>query len=333
MKRQRASQTMIPRFIDTLKELRAEYRQFTTAEERRFATETDHNHLYDLYGSGKVYRQKLEEAKQAHAKRTGKARKQFKDGISEAVANLETQIRREAGTPFTVQPVNDFLRMNIPVNHTELEILSEQFGGTYWSDKILAELAKQNGVTNVPIPPDAEIQLTILSDVLTEAENFCADPKRDGDEPTIFRMTDRMLNRWETELSNGLLSFTPEQLASRALETATKSGQAPVETALKVGNIYLNLKRGGETEALDLFLAGLAERDLDTSMLSFCGTETRDAILAYRRGERIYQPKQDSKKSESEDKPLSDADKAVASALSAKVAEVKAAERAETSAE
>lgn len=331
MQRIRSSIQMAPAVIDQIKELRKSYQDFVKSEDARFARETNHDKLYAEWGSGTRYRQELDRLKTEHQERINKARADFQKSLVETVTPLQDQIYAEVQNMVIAPNISAFLASGITLDKTELDVLAENYGNQYWTSRAIAELAERSGVAMQNLP-SAQTQLSAIEELLHEADVFISDSRDAEIDNAISHLTLRQLSRAEQAITGGLNTYTPQQLSLRATEEVRRAGYGITERGLKIANIVRNFQQSNEHEALHYFLAAIAEdQTIDHSVLSFCSEEARHLIAQYRNGKQVYAKKHDDDKSQ--DKPLSEADQAVASALSAKVAEMKAAERVETSAE
>lgn len=179
-----------------------------------------------------------------YAETVKRARSQALDAIEEGYSKAVNAEKSKLRGFCDAAPVFRSLELlkGLPLTVEEFSELVDIYGGkSYWSDKLLKEVADNNGIDPAGmLELDFGYKMQILTDIRDyfsrKIENF--DIERDDVDLLGVSLSDNMIRLTEEKLTNGFInySFTPERRARMMLDDAGKLNN-PFLIASRVSNL------------------------------------------------------------------------------------------------
>lgn len=199
--------------------------------------------------------------------------------LSEVMPELQSARQRAENaltlTDTEVKKLDTLKRFaDIPLAQREIDILAEKYGGGYWSDRLLKQLAEQNsceyllGGARVSEKLDALDQLE--SGINTFLNSYTGEGTTSYD--VLRSVSDRVVYELERQFTGGYrdVRLTPAQKARRAV-TVCKSQPDFLSKSIKLANSY----RNSDVRTRQFILSLCVDDESMTGVLRMAGLDKR----------------------------------------------------------
>lgn len=307
----RGSVKAFPGMIDSIRQARDQYK---TDYQTALTVRLDAEQVLPKRFIGEELKRQKAAIEAEFNQEISKAKNDFMDAIVKSTSEVEKEVIGEVSRPFSPPSIMQFLHDGISVSRTEFEILRDSFGGAYWADRILSELATRNGI-EIDMPADCDAVLSIIRSIRSESQQLVDEWKGDTESSPMERMIlhDRHLNKWEDMALRGVnASLTKQQRATRVL-SALNGLNTDLEKIIGLANALRNCADDEDVSRLVMYGVSQNAKLYQVGILPFLDSDYQKTIRAYHAGE--LQPPT-VKEDEESDNELSDAEQETARVLS-----------------
>lgn len=309
----RASIKQFPSMIDAVRQARDKYK---SDYEKVLTVRNDAEQVLPKRFIGEELKRQKAAIEAEFNREISNVKNRFMDSVIKSTSEVEKEIIGEVSRPFSMPSIMQFLKDSIAISKTEFEILRDSFGGTYWADRLLAEVATRNGIDNIDTPANADTLLSVIRSVREESQQLVDEWKGDNaDSSPMTRMIlhDKHLSRWEDLALKGVnAQFTKQQRATRVL-SALNGLNSNLERILAISNAMRNLEDAPDVAQLVLYGISQSDKLYEAGVVPFLDQDYADAIREYHTGKLKPSTVKEDEESDTE---LSDAEQETARVLS-----------------
>ena len=254
--------------IEDVRSVRAVFMDEITTIQRDYDKEM--KRIEQNYKSGSdAEKQAIEKATNSRDERKQAAKDEARKLVSKSIDEIEIINNAEirAVSTNSIDKLKPLL--DLPISRYEFEQLLENFGGSFWADKMLLSIAQKNGIEgDFDIMASMDDRKAVLDTIRGDFEKLIETYPGDDEAKIADKMilSDGVLLRLENEYTRGLATHSPDEKASRIITKALNQGnlldrQLTLATELK--NVPVDVQ--------NRVVAKLVDMDVDDSIYNFIG--------------------------------------------------------------
>lgn len=161
---------------------------------------------------------------------------------------------------------------DMPLSQREINILAEKYGGGYWSDRYISQLAEKNNCEYLAGGAEIGEKLDALDQLESNISNFVQEYTENASYELLCSVSDNTIYELESQFTRDYANvrLTPEQKAQRVLSMC-RSQSDFLSKSIKLANSYKN----ADVRTRQFILALCADDEHLTDIIRFAGLDKR----------------------------------------------------------